>query len=190
MTLFIKKEKGCEIQVSKYELDEGDNPRHFDNIGTIVNAGLWKGFGDIHRNEEYMYSLSIDDNNIWLAIYKVGDDYTTEDVDTDEMCKSIIYCTKESAQKKYPDVSMEEAIELAIKDMEKKVFAYNKFLQGEVYKYAIFYPNGRSCSDYGFYSPNEAFSEASLVIEKTLAILGKPCSPQVQINTGMGLVKI
>ena len=181
----IKKINGCTIEVSTHAVDKNDSPRNWDCLGTIVNADSKLLIGEKqvvgHELDEYVDDLSL----VYLPIWVSNGVLTTKH--TGQQFDALIYCSKETINKEYPDVSFDDAVQLAVEAMEAEVAIYNQFLQGEVYQYTVTFPDGKTESVYGFYSKEEAFSEAEVIAEMMPV---EPCSLPVQTNVGVGTVRI
>jgi hypothetical protein len=176
---------GCTIEVSTHAVDKNDSPRNWDCLGTIVNANSGYVFGEKQVVEHELDEIVDDYCLICVPIYLNNSAITTKY--TGQPFNALIYCSNDTIKKEYPNVSMKDAIPLAVEAMEKEVAIYNQFLQGEVYQYTVTFPNGKTESVYGFYSAEEAFSEAEVIAEMMPV---QPCSLPVQTNVGVGTVRI
>lgn len=157
------------------------NPREFDNIGTIVSCASGYNLGDKQLDREEIEKIVKKKGTISIPVYAYQHGNIILKTSPfgcrfDSGQIGIIYAEKSKILKEYGEKTLnEELIAKVIKNFQSEIETYSQFLNGEVYGFTVEKENICTHCDtkkaeilescYGFYSVEEAESEAISIAE-------------------------
>ncbi len=167
------------IQYKNYTIkiehdQEPENPREWDNVGTMMCWHSRLTLGDNHRYHDYEDFLSehnisdlfilplylIDHSGLSMKTTSYNDKWDSGQV-------GYIYCSREDAQKAFPNVKNFKILKSKIyKLLESEVAVYSQYLEGDIYGYDI---EALEESLWGIYGYNEAVKQAKEAIDYFIA---------------------
>lgn len=155
-----------------YDTDPENNPRDWDNLGTLVCWHRRYNLGDKQvRSTAELHAL-VPKNAIKLAVYLY--DHSGITISTapysdewDSGRVGLIFCTKAEAYKEFRSlrVSAREREARALDVMRQEIKTYDAFLTGQVFGFRVFGLNGEELdSCWGFVgAPEYALEEGKAV---------------------------
>lgn len=165
----IFKYKGYTVEVD-YAQDP-ENPRTFDNIGTILYTSKKYELGDRYSNQDEIDDIKKRDDIISSTVYAMihSDIYLSLDDfkdPLDSVESGIIYCELEKAKKEFPNLEGNELI-IAIQNQFKfELEIFSKYINGSVYEYHITEPNNINEYWGTEYEVDNCFAPATLWIDQ------------------------
>lgn len=124
-----------------------DNPRRWDNVGTMHCAHQRYSFGDSKATTpwvdgDYRAKVLRDDVLVWLPIYMydhsgITVSHTPFSCQWDSGLLGWHYVTKKAAAENRPDLQGSELIERCKDAMADELKTYDEYLQGDVWGYTI-----------------------------------------------------
>ena len=169
--------KGCTITVSP-DIDP-ENPRDNDNLGTMIccHGRYDLGDRDIQPTDVDEVLSEFGDDMISLPLYLYDHSGITMNTtgfgclwdsgQVGRICVSLDTLRKEFVASEY-DPPSDELIEEVKQMLLNEVEEYDQYLRGDIYGFAIEYPDGEEDSCYGFYGYEYAQSEAQSQVDFTL----------------------
>jgi hypothetical protein len=172
--------------IIKTELhSDPENPRDWDNLGTMVCFHGRYDLGDKHNYNSKDYNswdemerdiIKRENVGVILPLYLYDHGGITMNT-TGFSCPwdsgrvGFIFISKEKMLKEYGGKKVTQKLKDKIKEyLEGEVETYDQYLRGEVYRYEIF-ENGiddpiESCG--GYYGEDECFSEAESIVKRLM----------------------
>jgi len=163
------------ITIAFYQDDMPDNPRAWDNLGTMACGHRRYELGDEQlRGREDLEAIENNPDNLWLPLYlydhsgiamRTGPFYGWQHWQWDSGRIGVIYVSREKVLKEFDAKRLTKRLRkrvLAI--LEGEVAVYNQYLQGDVYGYVLTGPGGEEIdSCWGFFGGDDVKDEARKV---------------------------
>lgn len=170
----ITEKKVGEFTIKTFYDSDPENPRHWDNLGTMVCFHKRYNLGDEHNYKHNDYSGwdemkkdIIKNENVGVILPLYLYDHSGITMNTtgfscgwDSGQVGFIYVSKKKMLEEYGGKIVTKKLKERIKGyLENEVKTYDKYLTGDVYRVEVFKNGEEVHSCFGFYSEEEAIQD-------------------------------